>query len=1207
MANTAQTAPPDQEQRDYALEPARCILVRAPAGSGKTDLLTRRFLCLLARVEDPAQVVAITFTRAAAAEMRHRILEALERVTRNSPAFEDEFSMDALAARVLAHSQQLGWDLLEVPSQLRISTIDSFCRELALQQPLLSGIGGGLEVAESPADLYRRAARQTLRQLDVEAPSPHLAELQSAIEALLLWRDNNWRDLENQLVDMLQERDQWMHDFVLDRDPDWALLRARLEQPFARAVMETISQIDEQLQSSGDSLAEALELARFACGQNGKHRDLAELAEFPQSPFTNGDDLDSARRAYTCLADMLLTQDGVFRTRITASEGFPAARRAENARMTEFVARMRAVPALDETLHKLRELPPPRYSDEEWEIVRACFIVLRRAAAELKVLFAEAGRVDFIEVAQLAQRVLSDPDGSVSDAAMAEADKTRHLLIDEFQDTSRRQRDLIANLIGAWPDTEGRSLFLVGDPMQSIYSFRQADVELFLRVQKLGLELPGGGALPLDPVPLSANFRTAPELTGTLNQAFEQVFAHDDGSGVTFSSALAVRPQAIAPGERMHLHLDFMPQMPRNGGADPEAQQRRKECLNARKSSQDAQVRQIVELIRGRTGAIALARARGEKYRIAVLGRSRKALAPIASALREAGIPFRAVDLEGLNERPEVLDALALARALLLPEDRLAWLGVLRAPWCGLALEDLHRLTSGDEDAIRRRPVPELLAERRELVNASSQRAVDRVLAAWTEFASLRATLGTARAGTLMEQLWFRLGADGCVDAMGRANVQLVWSCMDRLPSGEAGILNGELETAIRRLMAQPDPHAESDYGVQLMTIHKSKGLEFEVVIVPELQARGGRAGTRMLSWMERGLASLQDEQEITEFLVAPVGPKGGERSSTKAWVDAALRGRDTQEMRRILYVAATRAREELHLFARPEYKTGKAASPTLCEPADTLLRTAWPALEDAVRTRFLQWSDRREEAEVPAMAAQAQVLQMPGARKPAILRRLPEDFEVPAMLAARGISRGNLGVSGALTHHRREGGMLSRALGRAVHLLLEEAAHLFATMDAVSARAAMHGMRQRVLAEVRSGGVEPAHAQRVADEAMAIASQAIEDPTGKWILSPHVDAASEASWTGVLDGSLRTVRADRVFRAGELGSASGETWWVIDYKTAHPEGANTAALIKELRPVFAPQLQIYAQFLRKLHGNEIDVRAGLYYPRLLMFDWWKA
>lgn len=1206
MASTPQTAPPDQTQRERALQPSGSILVRAPAGSGKTDLLTRRFLRLLTRVDDPAQVVAITFTRAAAAEMRHRIVETLEKATLQSVANEDDIAMESLAARVLEHARKLGWDLLEVPSQLRISTIDSFCRELALQQPLLSGIGGGLEVAESPADLYRRAARQTLRQLEVESPSKRIAELQSAIETLLLWRDNNWRDLENQVVEMLARRDQWMHDFVLDRDPDWDQLREKLERPFARVVLTSISRIGLLLEGHWDTFDEILELARFACNQKGLHRDLAELAEFPSGPFTANVALEEAQRAYACLADMLLTRDGIFRTRITASEGFPAACRVENARMKALLDRMRSISGVDEELNKLRDLPPPRYSDAEWAIVRACFIALRHAAAELKVLFAEAGRVDFIEVAQLAQRVLRDPDGSVSDAAIAEADKTRHLLIDEFQDTSRRQRDLIATLIEAWSDTEDRSLFLVGDPMQSIYSFREADVELFLRVQKRGLELEGGGTLPLESVDLSANFRTAPDLTGRLNDTFEQVFARNDGSGVTFSSALAVRPQSIAPGERMHFHLHFVPQMPRNGGADAEAQQIRADCTTKRKSAHDAQINQIIDLIRGRTDVIEAARARGEKYRIAVLGRARKALAPIAAALRNAGIPFRAVDLECLNERPEVLDALALARAVLLPEDRLAWLGVLRAPWCGLALDDLHRLASGDEDAIRRRPVPELLAERRELVSASSQRAVDRLLAAWTEFASLRATLGTSKTGTLIEQVWLRIGGDACVDAAGRANVQLVWLSMDRLPSGEAGILNGELDTEIRRLMAQPDPHAQSDCGVQLMTIHKSKGLEFEVVIVPELQARGGRTGAQMLSWMERGLATQQDEQEITEFLVAPVGPKGGERSSTKAWVDATLRTRETQEMRRILYVAATRAREELHLFARPEYRSDKKSGLTLCEPTESLLRTAWPALEDDVRTRFAEWKEGREEAEVPALAAQAQLLQMPATRRPAILRRLPENFEAPRVPAAQGVLRGDAGGGGTRNYPRHEGGMLSRALGRAVHLLLEEGARLLATVDADATRAALKGMRQRAHAEVRAGGVEPAHAQKLADEAMAIALRAMDDPTGQWILSPHADAASEASWTGVLDGAMRTVRADRVFRGGDPGSAGGEVWWVIDYKTAHPDGSDAAKLMQELRPLFAPQLAIYAQFLRKLHGEGTEVRAGLYYPRLLAFDWWK-
>jgi ATP-dependent exoDNAse (exonuclease V) beta subunit len=214
------SAPPDQHERQRALDPGRSILVQAPAGSGKTTLLAVRFLRLLAEVESPDQVVAITFTNAAVAEMRNRILDELRK---------DEPT--PLARRVLDRSQALGWKLLDLPAQLRISTIDSFCRELALQQPLLSGLGGGLEIAEQPEELYRRAARATLRKIDHSGST-----LGAAIEELLDWRDNNWQELENLLLAMLDKRDQWMHGFVLEREPDWMALRERLERPFARAV-----------------------------------------------------------------------------------------------------------------------------------------------------------------------------------------------------------------------------------------------------------------------------------------------------------------------------------------------------------------------------------------------------------------------------------------------------------------------------------------------------------------------------------------------------------------------------------------------------------------------------------------------------------------------------------------------------------------------------------------------------------------------------------------------------------------------------------------------------------------------------------------------------------------------------------------------------------------------------------------------------------
>ncbi len=183
-------------------------------------------------------------------------------------------------------------------------------------------------------------------------------------------------------------------------------------------------------------------------------------------------------------------------------------------------------------------------------------------------------------------------------------------------------------------------------------------------------------------------------------------------------------------------------------------------------------------------------------------------------------------------------------------EDRWAWLSVLRAPWCGLSLADLHKLTSDDDDAIKRSPVPELMRQRTNLLSAEGQRAVKRVLWAIEDAPQME----PAALGTRIEQLWLRLGGAGCVNDEAQANLDLLWSCLDALPDGEPDLLGSALESALKKLTALPDPHAESDCGVQLMTIHKSKGLEFEVVIVPDLQGKPAMTHQKMLSWMERGI-----------------------------------------------------------------------------------------------------------------------------------------------------------------------------------------------------------------------------------------------------------------------------------------------------------------------------------------------------------------
>ncbi len=1090
--------PPDQAQRDLALDPRRSIFVRAPAGSGKTTLLSQRFLSLLAEVDEPGQVVAITFTNAAAAEMRNRILDELR---------QDDPS--PLARRALQNSDDRGWDLLNLPAQLRISTIDSFCRDLALQQPLLSGLGGSLDIGEQPKELYRRAARRTLEQISGTDSS-----LREAIESLLLWRDNGWQDLETQLVGMLEKRDQWMHDFVLDRDTDWDALRTRLERPFARAA-----------------------------------------APDPSSAH---------------------------------------------------------------------------YTEEEWHIVRSCFTLLRHAAAELKVVFAEAATADFIEVAQIALNVLRGDDGLPTEGAQAVADGIRHLLVDEFQDTSRRQHQLLAHLIAAWPEREGRTCFVVGDPMQSIYFFRDADAELFPRVEQLGLEIPGDLPLRFDPVQLSANFRTAPPLVDSINDAFTQIFAVDDGSGVTYSEAQPARDNAAKPGPhlvaepspRLQLHLEFIPESP-PGNSRSLSPDRKKELAAEREAAKQKQAEEIVALIRDKMILVDQARSAKEKFRIAVLGRARKSLAPIAAALRQASIPFRAVELEKLQDRPEIIDALALARALLSPLDRVAWLGVLRAPWCGLSLADLHTLISADSPELFARPVPELLSERSPLLSVEGREAAERLLRTIEFSDRLRSQQLTAALGARLEQVWMRLGGAQCVDAAARANLDLLWRSLDGLPEGEPDLLGSALDMALDKLTALPDPAADSECGVQLMTIHKSKGLEFEVVIVPDLQAGAGRNKRELLSWLERGLppepepTGPEQPGEITEFLVAPFQQKGSESGKAKKWVDDIRRTREKQEARRLLYVAATRARDELHFFARPSWKTAKDGSPILVEPRDSLLLTAWPAWGAEIRRSFDEWIARAASTAQPSivdsLAASAgdNLLEMPAAApKATVVRRLPLGFRIDSDESSFPSGDGPLLGAGRL-YERHEGGLHSRALGNAVHALLQQSAQLLTTQTREAALAALTHQQPRIAAAIRAVGIEPATANRIAAQALQIVLQATGDPLAQWILAPHDDAASEVRWTGVVAGSLRTVRVDRVFRAGPApqtaaASPGEDTWWIIDYKTAHEDGLDPASALPELRRQFAPQIEAYAAVLRNLRGADIRLCGGLYYPRMALFDWWQ-
>ncbi len=222
-------------------------------------------------------------------------------------------------------------------------------------------------------------------------------------------------------------------------------------------------------------------------------------------------------------------------------------------------------------------------------------------------------------------------------------------------------------------------------------------------------------------------------------------------------------------------------------------------------------------------------------------------------------------------------------------------------------------------------------------------------------------------------------------------------------------------------------------------------------------------------------------------------------------------------------------------------------------------------------------------------------------------LRRLARPAE-PLSPAANVTVTGSFTVADteAPEFQRREGSRESRLIGSTVHTFLERLGESLAGTDAAHLRA-------RVVSVLRAAALTGDSLQHVTGTVTNMLLACAGDPVCRWILSPHPEAQSEASWTGFLDGpdteaapsSLRTLRADRIFRAGQepLDSSSSDYLWVIDYKTA--EAAPNPLLLASERAIYAPQLLAYARALRALQGPATKFRLGLYYAALSKLDWW--
>jgi ATP-dependent exoDNAse (exonuclease V) beta subunit len=1117
----------DDAARVAALDVRRSFLVQAPAGSGKTELIIQRYLALLAQVERPEAIIAVTFTRKAAGEMRERILAALRDAELGTPvATAHAQRTRELASAALRRDAQQQWDLVAHPARLVVSTIDALCARLAAQAPVTTGLGAAPRFVERARPLYTEAIRRALAAVPADDAAGRLlvAQVDGDVDALI-----------ELLAELLARREQWL-PMVLEHH------RGRLRPE----LLDSLAiEVDSELQALASAFPPAVVRALPAL-QHGAAAELADDATLAAAlraaaaqgglPRAQADALGH----WQALADWLLTRQSPaqFRRVVDKRGGFPAAgtgagaaaRGAAKQSMQALLADCRAVPGFAAALAQVRVLPPADYGPRTWSLIDALFSLLPRCAAELQRVFRARRSIDFTEGLLRALAALGQDD-EPEELLLRLDHAVAHLLIDEFQDTSYPQLELMQRLTAGWTPDDGRTLFAVGDPMQSIYRFRGAEVRLFLDAQATGAI----GGVAVTPLVLRRNFRSQAGLVDWVNTTFPAVLGarSDPWRGVVaFASALAQRPRASDAA----VTVDFV--------TDPAA---------------EAQA--VVAVIRA-------ADARGVGA-VAVLVRARALLACILPALRQAGIGYTAVDLDTLAQRAAIRDLVALTHAIAQPADRLAWLAVLRAPWCGLAASDLAAVAAAVPTSLL---LPAVLAPDQVAgLSADGCARVGRVADV------LRPTLASGGSATLAARVrgaWLALGGPAVVaEAIDLAAADTFFAL---LRAHERGGDVADWDALVDALEALPV--AGDDFGgpgatavraapVQVMTLHRAKGLEFDTVVMPGLSRRPPAGERPLLRWRRRPQG----------LLLAPARPRGGDDDPVYGYLTALAEGEADAELGRLLYVGCTRARQRLHLIAVAAVAAPGETPPRWASaPAGSALASLGAGITAAV-------PDAVPATPAPA-AARASAPRL--ARLPTGWVPSPPGGGLAPPVAVKPGAAAAIAFDWAEATARHVGVVAHRAF-----------AALAAEGIAAWTPARVTRQRARWRVELATEGV-PGESIDTAVAAVADAiSGLVADPRGRWLFAAgHRDARSEWALTGVVDGSIVHSVIDRSFVADGVR-------WIVDFKTGSHEGGEVAAFIAREELRYRTQLERYARLLQPLEPRPI--RLALYYPRLPAWCEW--
>ena len=823
------------------------VVITAGAGSGKTRTLVGRYLRLLEAGLPLRSLVAITFTEKAAREMRTRIRETIQ---------------EWLAKQNVPHHDAWQETFAHLDAA-RIGTIHSLCAEILRAHPAEAGLDPAFDVLDENAAALLRA-RAAESALAWAATDPGAARLFGPLTE---------HQLRNAVSNLLAHRlDATVAFAALDDDPlvVWEQAVAEAVAAYADAPdvqaaiadLTTLRQSGHLLRDAGDRLAPQVKEL------------LAAWSE-----------IETARAA----ADWETTLSSLFALRRSHLKG----RAGKGGRAKDAVTALRE--AYDATLRPWLGGQKSNDKPADWALDRQAAELLPhlrrlfdRAAQEYTRLKDDLEALDFDDLESRAAGLLTR-DPAVRARWQREV---RAILVDEFQDTNERQRQIVYALSAFSPplpvgeigvESEGNTLFIVGDAKQSIYRFRGADVAVFRRVHS-DVTAAGGRHFDLD-----LTFRAHQRLVAATNALLAPILGQSEDPA---------RPYEV-PFAPLRAHR----QAPRDGIAPP--------FIEFHLGMADT----AGEGRRAAAGALA---ARLQELRqteglawsdVALLFRASTAFPVYEDALEQAGIPFVTVAGRGFYARPEVRDLLNALAAVADPTDDLALTGLLRSPAFGLTDAALYLLRWGDGQ--ERQAVWDALNAD---VSHLDETDVARASFARQTIARLHGLVGRVPVAQVLKELLdathyraaLRLVSGG--DRL-RRNVDKLLADAHR--SGLVSVTEFlEYVAALRDAAAREgEAPIEAVGAVQLMTVHKAKGIEFPVVVIADAAHRGQRPAGTVIVEPARGVAlKVQDRENKTR-------PAHHRLAALR---QAAM---EEAESKRLLYVAATRAREKLLISGHTKRK----------------------------------------------------------------------------------------------------------------------------------------------------------------------------------------------------------------------------------------------------------------------------------------------